>query len=94
MGEMKEVTLGAEMHKFEVGKIVEGELKEVKKDIGANHSKVYVVGKYTFWGTSELDLLLVNVKVGKKVSIELLDENFKFPSGRSGRHFKVLAESE
>ncbi|KKK43108.1 hypothetical protein LCGC14_3168990, partial [marine sediment metagenome] len=38
MGEMKEVTLGAEMHKFEVGKIVEGELKEVKKDIGANHS--------------------------------------------------------
>lgn len=92
MGEMKEVTLGAEMHQFEIGKPIEGELKEVKRDVGANNSNVYVVGDKTFWGTSELDLLLVNVKTGKKVSIELLDSDYKFPSGRRGKHFRVLAE--
>lgn len=85
----EEVNVGEEMYKFELNKPIEGKLKEVKEDIGANKSKVYYVGDYTFWGTSSLDLMMSSVKEGDQVRITLTDENFKFPSGRSGKNFKV-----
>ena len=85
----EEVSFGAEMHEFKLNEPVEGELKEVKEDIGPNKSKVYTVGEKTFWGTSALDALMQGVSVGKKVRLTLIATDHKFPSGRTGRNFKV-----
>ena len=85
----EEVSIGAEMHKFVVGEAVEGTLKQKRTEVGKNESNVYTVGEKTFWGTSALDLLMDGIKQGDKVRITLLDENYKFPSGRVGRNFKV-----
>ena len=85
----EEVKLGAEMHKFEIGVPVEGILKEKRTEVGKNESNVYTVEDKTFWGTSALDLLMSGIKTGSKVRITLTDENYKFPSGRVGKNFKV-----
>ena len=85
----EEVKLGAEMHKFEVGVPVEGILEDKRTEVGKNESNVYTVGDKTFWGTSALDLLMSALNIGTKVKITLTDENFKFPSGRIGKNFRV-----
>ncbi len=85
----EEVKLGAEMHKFVVGEPVEGELTDKRTEVGKNESNVYTVGEKTFWGTSALDLLMAGIKTGAKLRITLTDENYKFPSGRVGKNFKV-----
>lgn len=85
----EEVTMGAEMHKFEKGVPVEGTLVQVQREVGKNASNVYTVGDKTFWGTSALDVLMSKVKEGDKLRITLVDEAFKFPSGRVGKNFKV-----
>lgn len=85
----EEVSIGAEMHKFEKDKPIEGEFTDLRTEVGKNESNVYTVGDYTFWGTSALDLLMSGVKKGSKVRITLIDESYKFPSGRVGKNFKV-----
>ncbi|KKK78857.1 hypothetical protein LCGC14_2839330 [marine sediment metagenome] len=85
----EEVKLGAEMHKFVVGVPVEGVLTDKRTEVGKNESNVYTVGEKTFWGTSALDLLMAGIKEGSKLRITLTDENYKFPSGRVGKNFKV-----
>ncbi len=90
----EEVKLGAEMHKFVVGVSVEGILTDKRTEVGKNESNVYTLkdangDSKTFWGTSALDLLMSGIKVDSKVKVTLTDENFKFPSGRVGKNFKV-----
>ncbi len=87
--EYVEVNVAEEMYKFEVGKPIEGEYTEVKQEVGVNKSNIYKVGDLTFWGTSALDLLMSKVVIGDKLRITLTDEDYKFPSGQSGRNFKV-----
>ncbi len=85
----EEVSVGAEMHKFEKGVPVEGILTDIRTEVGKNESNVYTVGEKTFWGTSALDLLMSGIKKETKVRITLTDESYKFPSGRVGKNFKV-----
>ena len=85
----EEVNIGAEMHKFEVNKPIEGKFTDLRKEVGPNESNVYTVGDKTFWGTSALDLLMSKVQVGQKIRVTLIDEDHKFPSGRIGKNFKV-----
>lgn len=85
----EEVKIGDEMYKFELNVPVEGQLKEIRHDVGTNHSMVYTVGDKTFWGTTALDLLLSRVKEGDSVRITMVDENHLFPSGRTGKNFRV-----
>lgn len=83
------VELGTEMHKFVLNEQVQGEYKEVREGVGENKSHVYTVGDKTFWGTSALDLLMSKVTIGDRLRITLTHENYKFPSGREGKNFKV-----
>lgn len=85
----EEVKIGGEMHVFIKDETVEGEVKEIRENVGPNNSMVYLVGDKQFWGTSALDLLMSSIKVGNKVKITLIDDKHKFPSGRVGRNFKV-----
>lgn len=85
----KNIEIGTEMHKFVLNEPVEGEYKDVQKEVGENKSYVYTVGDKTFWGASALDLLMSKVEVGSKLRITLVEENYKFPSGRVGKNFKL-----
>lgn len=89
----KEVEMGSDMHKFELNKSIEGKYTEINKEVGKNSSNVFKVGEYVFWGTAELDILMSKVTIGQQLRITLLDENFKFPTGRTGRHFKVEVDN-
>lgn len=89
MVEWTEKKFGTEMHTFRLNEPVEGELKEIREEVGPNKSTVYTVGDKTFWGTNVMDTLLSDIPVGKRVRITLTDEAFKFPNGRVGRNFKV-----
>jgi hypothetical protein len=84
-----EKKFGTDMYQFKLGEVVEGELKEIRENVGKNESTVYTVGDKTFWGTSVLDVLLADIPIGKMVRITMTDENYKFPNGRFGRNFKV-----
>lgn len=86
----QEQKFGGDMHEFKLNEAVEGVLEEVREDVGKNKSNVYKVGGKSFWGTTSIDQGMANIKVGEKVRITLVDENFKFPgSNRTGRLFKV-----
>ena len=90
----KEVTIGGEMHEWVKGKAVEGKLLEVAQDIGEYNSKIYKLetkdGKeLRFWGASALDVLMRGIPIGTTVRVTLTDPDFKFPSGRRGKNFKV-----
>lgn len=80
--------------KFEKqGQVVEGELLEVRENVGPNESTVYVIstknGVEQYWGANALDPSMTSVKIGEKVRITLTDLDFKFPNGRRGKNFKV-----
>jgi len=85
----EEIKFGQEMHEFRVNEAVEGELKEIREDVGKNKATVYVVGDKTFWGTNVLDSLMSRLHLGQKIRITMVDDAYKFPNGRVGRQFKV-----
>jgi len=85
----KEVEMESDMYEFVLDKPLEGEYKQVRQDVGMHKSRIYTVGDTTFWGSAALDVLMDKVALGDKVRITLTDSEFKFPSGQTGKNFKV-----
>ncbi len=83
---------GGETTSIQKGEKVEGKLEAVKEEVGKNKSTIYVIDGKQYWGASALDPLMSQVTVGSKVRIECTDDNYKFPSGRSGKHFIVAVD--
>lgn len=85
----EEVKFSNETISWNKGDVVEGELVDVKKDVGANKSTVYVIGEKEYWGASALDPMMSTIKVGERIRVTCVDDMTKFPSGRVGKSFKV-----
>lgn len=85
----EEVKFGENALSIKKDDVIEGVLENIREDVGPNKSRLYTIGGKTYWGSRALDALLDNVSVGQKVKILCTDDKFKFPSGQTGKAFKV-----
>lgn len=89
-----EVTMTeTDMHDFESDKILTGILTEIKRNVGANDSNIYVVQTdkelTSFWGSSVLDNKLKDVFPGQEVRVTYLGKVKSEKTGREYKDFKV-----
>jgi len=86
-------TSESETHDFELNPVLQGVLKAVKRNVGANNSNIYeveVAGKLvSFWGSTVLDPRLEQVSVGDELRIKYLGKKKSEKTGRTFKDFEV-----
>jgi hypothetical protein len=77
---------------------ITGVLRQIKQDVGPNHSIVYVLetseGEVDIWGTTVLDQNLPKVSIGTRLKIKYLGEQLNPASNRTYKSFKVWQENK
>ena len=78
---------------LEVGQGIEGELLEIKSNVGPNKSNIYVLktkegDKVGVWGSTVIDGRLDGVKIGQSIAIEYLGVT-KGKTGKNYKDFKI-----
>lgn len=79
--------------KPETGEEIEGMLQEIRRDVGPNHSNIYVLettnGLMDIWGSAVLDQELPKISVGTNVKIKFVGEKTNSGTGRTFRAFNI-----
>lgn len=86
-------TSESESHDFELNPVLQGVLKAVKRNIGANNSTIYEVeskGKLiSFWGSTVLDPRLEQVSIGDELRITYKGKKKSEKTGRTFKDYEV-----
>ncbi len=77
----------------EEGEEIQGQLAEIRKDVGPNHSNVYVIqtedGEIDIWGKTVLDQELPKIPIGTDVRIKYLGDKENPSTGRTFKAFQI-----
>lgn len=89
-----EVTMTeTDMHDFESEKTLTGILTEIKRNVGANNSNIYIFqteyGLTSCWGSLVLDDKMKDIFPGQEVRITYLGRVKSEKNGREYKDFKV-----